>query len=71
MWAVGCIYGLIFLVNISAGVHLDGKNDHDQFQLENETQDLSGQEIELESDLEYHHHVQQAKMVSNVILTKH
>jgi len=68
MWAVGCIYGLIFLVTISAGVHLDGEND--QVQL-NETQDLSGQEIELESDIEYHHHVQQAKMASYVILTKH
>ena len=67
MWTVGCICGLIFLVNISAGFHLDGKND---VQL-NETQDLSGQELELESDLEYHHHVQQAKMASYVILTKH
>ena len=27
MWSVGCISGLIFLVNVSAGMHIGGNKD--------------------------------------------
>ena len=59
MWSVSCIAGLIFLVNVSAG--LDGKNDplrlkdRDHFQIQGQGQEFE----ETEPAFNHHHHTQE------------
>ena len=65
MWSVGCISGLIFLVNISAGMHLGGKKEPLRHQ---DRVQLQAQEIEPEFN---HHHIQEIEKVGSVIFTEH
>ena len=53
MWSVGCISGLIFLVNVSAGMHLkEPLSRQDRVQI---------QDQELEAEFNHHHHIQETE----------
>ena len=59
MWFVGCISGLMFLVNVYAGMHLKLKEPlrrqaQDPFQIQDE-------KLELEAEFNDHHHIQETE----------
>ena len=61
MWSAGCISGLIFLVNISAGMHL-ASNEDPLRRLRGQPQDQDrGQ---------FHHHIQDTEKVCSVLFTE-
>ena len=66
MWLVGCISGLIFLVKVSAGMHISGNKDPlrllDRVQLQAE---------EIEPEFNHHHHIQDIEKASSLIFTEH
>ena len=54
MWSVGCISGLIFLVNVSAGMYLkEPLRRQDRVQIQDQVQ-------ELEAEFK-HHHIQETE----------
>jgi len=63
MWSVECISGLIFVVNISAGMHWGNEPLRHQDRVQ-----LQAQEIEPEFT---HHHIQEIEKVGSVIFTEH
>ena len=53
MWSAGCISGLIFLVNVSAGMHLkEPLRRQDRVQI---------QDQELEAEFNHRHHIQETE----------
>ena len=65
MWSVSCISGLIFLVNVSAGMHIGGNED--PLRLLDRDQPLA-EEIDQEF---HHHHTQEIVKASSLIFTEH
>ena len=62
MWSIGCISGLIFLVNVSAGMHIGGNKDPLQLL---DRGILQAEEIEPEFN--HHHHIQEIVKASSLI----
>ena len=53
MWSAGCISGLIFLVNVSAGMHLkEPLRRQDRVKI---------QDQELEAEFNHRHHIQETE----------
>ena len=69
MWSVSCIAGLIFLLNVSAGLHLGGKND--RLRLDKVKDRVQFKIQETEPDFNHLHHIQETDKAGWVIFAEH